>query len=163
MAKLPGVSKAITEEVYFTPEGLEEVKSELSYLKTSKRNEVAERIQKAREIGDVDENVEYDAALEEQNIVESRIVYLEEALNRAKVIKTTVKSSFVVIGSVVIVEIDGEVDEFTIVGKMEADPVHKKISNESPLGQALLGAKVGEVVEVTTPIVRYRCKVMTIK
>lgn len=150
-------------KVYLTPEGLKEAQKEFDFLKTTKRLQVADRIKQARELGDVTENAEYDAALDEQTLVENRIVYLEDVLKNAKIISQTTQNNFVVIGSTVKVEMDGEVDEFTIVGKVEANPVKKKISNESPLGSALLGAKMGEVVEVATPIVRYKCKVLQIK
>lgn len=151
------------QDVYFTSEGLQKARTELVFLKTEKRSQIADRIQKARELGDVDENSEYDAALDEQTLVENRITYLEEVLKNAKVIPQSPKSDFVVIGSTITVDNDGSTDEFQLVGKMEANPLHKKISNESPMGQALLGAKVGEVVEVVTPIVRYKCKVLKIK
>ncbi|OGE71028.1 transcription elongation factor GreA [Candidatus Daviesbacteria bacterium RIFOXYD1_FULL_41_10] len=148
---------------YLTPEGLKEARAELEFLKNEKRAQVADRIQKARELGDVTENAEYDAALDEQTLIENRIIYLEDVLRSAKVISHPSGSDFVVIGSTVKVEMDGEVDEFTIVGKMEANPGKKRISNESPVGQALLGAKFGDVVEVSTPIVRYKVKVLQIK
>lgn len=160
MAKL---IKKGQKSVYVTAQGLVEARLELSDLKKVKRSEIADRIQRAREFGDLAENSEYDAALEEHAIVEKRIAELEETLKDAKIIEGVSKSDFVVIGSTVVIEMDGEVDEFTIVGSMEADPSKKKISNESPVGSALLGAKVGESVEVTTPIVRYRCKVLEIK
>lgn len=150
-------------KVYLTSNGLEEAQVELNFLKTTKRAQVAERIQRAREFGDVVENAEYDAALDEQTLVENRIIYLEDVLKNAKVITSEPKSDFVVIGSTVKVEMDEEIDELTIVGKVEANPAKKKISNESPLGSALLGAKKGEVVEVATTIVRYKCKVLEIK
>ena len=149
--------------VYVTAQGLAQTREELSDLKKVKRLEIADRIQKAREFGDLAENSEYDAALEEHAIVEKRIAELEETLKGAKVIDNVTKSDFVVIGSTVVIEMEGEVDEFTIVGSVEADPSKKRISNESPVGSALLGAKVGESVEVTTPIVRCRCKVLEIK
>ena len=150
-------------KVYLTSQGLEEARGELSFLKTSKRAQVSDRIQRAREFGDVVENAEYDAALDEQTLVENRIIYLEDVLKNAKVIATDPNNDFVVIGSTVKVEMDGEVDILTIVGRVEANPAKKKISNESPLGSALLGAKKGEVVEVATPIVRYKCKILEIK
>lgn len=149
--------------VYVTPKGLKEAQEELDFLKTAKRTEIAERIQRAREFGDVVENSEYDAALDEQALVENRIQYLEEVLKNAKVITESEKSDFVVIGSTVSVEMEGEIDEFTIVGRVEANPAKKRISNESPVGAALLGAKIGEEVEVATPIVRYKVKVLKIK
>ncbi len=149
---------------YVTSKGLQEAQSELDYLRKTKRKEVTERIQRAREFGDLSENSEYDAALEEHNLTESRIAELEELLKNVQIIKEEkIKSNFVIIGSTVAIELDGQVDEFTIVGKMEADPSKKRISNESPMGGALLGAKAGETVEVATPIVRYRCKVLEIK
>lgn len=149
--------------VYLTPHGLKEAQEELQFLQTTKRVQISERIQRAREFGDVAENAEYDAALEEQVLIENRIAYLEDVLKNAKVISQIHSSDFVVIGSTVKVEMSDEIDEFTIVGKMEANPIKKKISNESPMGTALLGAKVGETVEVVTPIVRYKCKILEIK
>jgi len=152
-----------TKNVYVTSKGLVEARSELEYLKKTKRREIADRIRQAREYGDLAENSEYDVAIEEQNLVENRISHLESILKGAKVISKQVNNVFVMIGSTVKVEMEGEIDEFAIVGRVEADPSKKKISNESPLGQALLGAKKGEQVEVTTPIVRYKCKVLEIK
>lgn len=149
--------------VYLTAEGLKDAHKELDFLRTSKRIQIAERIQKAREFGDISENAEYDAALEEQALVENRIGFLEEVLKDPKIISEKHKTDFVVIGSTVMVDMEGGVDEFTIVGKVEANPSKKKISNESPLGTALLGARVGEEVEVATPIVKYMCKVLKIK
>lgn len=149
--------------VYVTSKGLEEAKAELEYLKKTKRKQITDRIHTAREFGDLTENSEYDAAIEEQTLVENRIAELENILKSVQVIKSTPKSDFVVIGSTVAVEMDGELDVFTIVGRVEANPSKKRISNESPLGSSLLGAKVGESVEVATPIVRYKCKVLEIK
>lgn len=164
MAKL---ARATTRQksVYLTPKGLEDVNSELEFLKKTKRIEIVERIQRAREFGDLTENAEYDSAMEEQSIVENRITELERILRDAKLIKkdSVLKSEIVTIGSTVVVEMEGEVDEFTIVGRVEANPAKKKISNESPVGSAILGAKVGETVEVATPIVRYKCKILEIK
>ncbi len=147
---------------YVTAKGLEESKKELDYLKNIKKVEIAERIQRAREFGDISENSEYDAALEDQALVENRIGELEKALKDVQIIKE-IKSDFVVIGSTIKIEMEGETDQFTIVGRVEANPSKKRISNESPLGSALLGAKVDETVEVSTPIVRYKAKVLEIK
>lgn len=149
--------------VYLTSIGLEEIKKELIELKDIKKPEVSERIQRAGEFGDITENSEYDAAIDEQNLVDNRISELEETLKNAQVITQTSKNDFVVIGSTVVIDMEGEVDEFTIVGSVEANPSKKKISNESPVGSALLGAKVGESVVVATPIVRYKCKILEIK
>lgn len=162
MAKIDRSAK-IAKKVYLTPQGLEDAKSELEFLKHTKRSQVAERIQRARDFGDVIENAEYDAALEEQTLVENRIAYLEDVLGNAQIIDEKPTGDFIVIGSTVKVEMDGEIDEFEIVGKIEANPAKKKISNESPVGAALLGAKLGEVVEVATPIVRCKVKVLNIR
>lgn len=155
--------RRVTKKVYLTAKGLQKAQQELEFLKKSKRAEIADRIRQAREYGDLTENSEYDAAIEEQNLIESRISELEDILKDVKLISEKNYQDFVVIGSTVKVEMEGEVDEFTIVGRVEADPAKKKISNESPLGEALLGAKKGEEVEVATPIVKYKCKVLEIK
>ncbi|MEK7616982.1 MAG: transcription elongation factor GreA, partial [Patescibacteria group bacterium] len=149
--------------VYLTSKGLTDAKSELDYLKKERRREIAEKIRQAREYGDLAENSEYDAALADQSLVENRISELEEILKGAKIISKGRDNEFVVIGSTVKIEMDDGIDEFTIVGRVEADPSKKRISNESPLGSTLLGAKKGEVIEVTTPIVKYKCKVLEIK
>ena len=163
MTKINKGSKRETKNVYLTAKGLSDAKAELEFLKKTKRIQIAERIHQAREYGDLAENSEYDAAIEEQALVENRITELENILKGAKVIAEKHTNDFVVIGSTVKIEMEGEIDEFTIVGRVEADPSKKKISNESPLGSVLLGAKKGEEVEVTTPIVRYKCKVLEIK
>ncbi len=150
-------------QVFITPKGLEDAKLELNILKTEKRLEVAEKIGRAREFGDITENSEYDAALDEQAIIESRIAELEELLKNAELITTVMKSDEVVLGSTIALEMDGKKDEFTIVGRVEADPMKKKISNESPLGSKLLGTKVGEVIEVQTPGGSYQAKILAIK
>lgn len=155
--------KKNVKNTYLTPQGLAEAKSELEFLKKNKRAEIAERIHQARQYGDLTENSEYDTAMEDQALMENRIAELENILKNVKVIEEEQKSEFVVIGSTVKIEMDDGIDEFTIVGRVEADPAKKRISNESPLGMSLLGAKKGEEVEVTTPIVRYKCKVLEIK
>lgn len=151
--------------VYLTAKGLLDVKTELEYLKGAKREELAQRINIARGFGDLSENSEYDAAMNEQDLVENRISQLEGVVKNAKIISEEEHKScdFVVIGSTVKIEMDNEIDEFTIVGRVEADPSKKKISNESPLGASLLGAKPGETVEVTTPILKYKCKILEVK
>jgi len=146
-----------------TREGLLHLREEYEDLVKIKKPQVTKRIQRAREFGDLSENSEYDAAKEEQSLLEVRITQLEEILARAQIIKPAQKTDFVVIGSTVLVEIDNQVESFTIVGTVEADPANKKISNESPVGAAMLGAKVGEVVEVVTPIVRAKYKILEIK
>ncbi|MDD2822905.1 MAG: transcription elongation factor GreA [Candidatus Daviesbacteria bacterium] len=162
MAKLDRSAK-ISKKVYLTPQGLQDAKIELDYLKNEKRAQVAERIQGARDFGDVSENSEYDSALEEQTLVENRIAYLEDAIGNAQLIEGALSCETVVIGSVVKVRMDDGVDEYTIVGKVEANPSKKKISNESPVGSALLGAKIGEEVVICTPDSSYKAKVLQIK
>lgn len=152
-----------SKNIFITPKGLSDTKAELEFLKKTKRAQIAERIRQAREYGDLTENSEYDAAVEEQAMAENRILELENVLKGAKVIVNQHTQDFVVIGSTVRIKMDDGIDEFTIVGRVEADPSKKRISNESPLGLALVGAKKGEVVEVATPIVRYKCKVLEIK
>jgi len=146
-----------------TPEGLTKLKGEYDQLVNVARSQIIKRIQRAREFGDLSENSEYDAAKDEQSLLELRITELEEVLNKTQIIEKASKSGFVVIGSTVVVEVDGEKDKFMIVGTIEANPAKRKISNESPVGQALLGTKVGEVVEVTTPIVCAKYKILEIK
>lgn len=150
-------------DVYLTADGLSDAKSELDYLKKTKRTEIAEIIHQAREYGDLTENSEYDAALEEQAMTENRIAELEEILKSAKVIAGEHTAGFVEIGSTVKLDMDGSLNEFTIVGRVEADPAKKRISNESPLGSALVGAKAGDTVEVVTPSLKYRAKVLAIR
>lgn len=149
--------------VYLTAKGFSDAKAELEFLKKTKRAQIAERIHQAREYGDLTENSEYDAAVEDQSLIENRIAELENILRGAKVIIDQHTQDFVVIGSTVKIEMDDGIDEFTIVGRVEADPSKKRISNESPLGLALIGAKKGEEVEIATPIVRYKAKILEIK
>ena len=146
-----------------TETGLQEIKQEYDKLITEERAKVIRRIQRAREFGDLAENSEYDAAKEAQTLLETRIAELEEVLRSPEIVRQTQKADFVVIGSTVTVEIDGETDEFTIVGTIEADPAKRKISNESPVGSALLGARVGEEIEVTTTIIRARYKILAVR
>ncbi len=150
-------------KVFLTREGLAQLQSEYEDLVKVQRAQIINRIGRAREFGDLVENSEYDAAKEEQSLLEARISQLEKVLPNAQVIKQEPVTDFVVIGSKIMVEVDGQKEEFTIVGSMESDPAQKKISNESPVGAALLGAKIGEIVEVVTPIVRAAYKVVEIK
>ena len=143
-------------EVFLTKEGLQELKDRFDYLCGVKRKEVAERIKVAREFGDLSENAEYDAAKEEQSFVESEIKDIEDKIVNAKLIEeiegcNTVDS--VSIGNTVeILDIEfKEKMEYRIVGTTEADAANNRISNESPLGKALMGRKKNEVVKVVTP------------
>jgi len=148
-------------DVFLTAEGLKRLEQELDELKTVKRREVAERIKQALAFGDISENSEYDEAKNEQAQLEERIAKLEMILRNAKLIDDENLSTDVVsIGSKVIVndlEYDEEM-EYTIVGSAEANPFEGKISNESPVGSALLGKKTGDIVEVHVPdgIIKYK-------
>ncbi len=141
-------------DVILTAEGYENLKQELDTLRTEGRREVAERIRVAREFGEIAENAEYDDAKNEQAMLEHKIAQLEERLINARVIDTSeVDTSVVSIGSVVrLRDVDAkETVEYFIVGSAEANPADRKLSNESPVGRAILGRKKGETVEVATP------------
>ena len=141
-------------DVILTPEGLEKLKEELEHLSTEKRREVAERIKEAREFGDISENSEYDDAKNEQAMLESRILQLEEKIRSAQVVKAEEVSTDVVgVGSIVHVkdEKTGKSQKYTIGGSAEANPAELKLSNESPVGRALIGHKKGDTVSVTVP------------
>lgn len=150
-------------EIYMTEEGLEEIKKELEELKLVKRPEVINALKDARAQGDLSENAEYDAARNEQAIVESRIKELEIMLENAQVI-TKSATDIVSIGSKVKLEYvgDDDVEEYSIVGSQEADPFANKISNESPIAKAIMGLKVGTVVSVDSPNGKYDVKIISI-
>ena len=137
-----------------TPEGLEKLKEEIDHLTTVRRREVAERIKEAREFGDTSENAEYDDAKNEQALLEQRIAQLEERLRRATVIdEKDLGTDEVRVGSIVHVkdQKSGDSQKFQIVGSTEADPLGHKLSNESPIGKALVGRKRNEIVTVEVP------------
>ena len=141
-------------DVILTPEGLERLKDELELLSTAKRREVAERIKEAREFGDISENAEYDDAKNEQALLEQRILQLEERLRRATVIdEKQLGTDEVKVGSIVHVkdQKSGNSQKFHIVGSTEANPAEQKLSNESPIGRALIGHKRNDVVAVDVP------------
>lgn len=149
----------------FTEEGFKKLQDELDYLKNTARTEIAEKIKEARSFGDLSENSEYDEAKNEQARIESRITELEVMLKNAVILEDdgdkTVK---VCLGSKVTV-LDIELDEediFTLVGSAEADPMNGAISDESPVGKALLGAKKGQVVTAETPVGELKYKVLKI-
>ena len=157
----------VLKDVLLTPEGYENLTRELDILRTEKRREVADRIRVAREFGDIAENAEYDDAKNEQAMLEHKIAQLEERLLNARVIDTgDVDTSVVSVGSVVrLRDVDAkETVEYHIVGSAEANPADHKLSNESPVGRAILGHKKGETVEVTTPKGgKIKFKIMEIK
>ena len=143
---------ALDQKVILTAEGLSRLKEELTDLKGRARRGIAEQIRVAKELGDLSENAQYHAAKERQSFVEGRIAELEDLIRRASIIEQPKKGSGqVVVGSTVVVHIGGGEGRFTIVGSTEADPAVGLISNESPLGRALLEKKVGDKVQVQAP------------
>jgi transcription elongation factor GreA len=153
-------------EVILTEEGYEKLKEEIRYLSTEKRREVAERIRTAREFGDIAENAEYDDAKNEQAMLEHRIAQLQERLTNARVIEADeVTTEAVSVGSKVrLKDMDANrTVEYQIVGSAEANPSEQKLSNESPVGRAIIGRKKGEVVEVAAPRGSLKYKIMDIK
>ena len=153
-------------ESLITQEGLEKLRTELTDLTTVKRREVAARIKEAREFGDIMENSEYDDAKNEQALLEHRIAMLEERLRDAKVItKKDVAKDIVSVGSRVrLRDVNAKKTfEYYIVGSAEADPAENKLSNESPVGKAILGRKKGETVEVSAPRGALTFKILEIK
>lgn len=136
---------------YLSQEGLEKLKQELHELKTKKRQEIAARLEHAKSLGDLSENAEYQETKEEQEMMEQRIAELEERVREAVVMHKPVKTDSVRVGSTVVVQSSRGEDVYTILGSEEADPGRGKISNESPLGKAFLGKRVGDKVEVHAP------------
>lgn len=132
-----------------TDEGKRELEKELEELK-GRRGEIADKIAEARDYGDLSENAEYDAAREEQGLVESRIAEIEDILLNAEIIKSGT-SSKVGLGSKVELKTGKQTVTYTVVGPVEADPLEGRVSNESPIGEALMGKKVGDKVTITTP------------
>jgi transcription elongation factor GreA len=153
-------------DVILTREGYQRLKKEIEELSTVRRREVAERIKSAREFGDIAENAEYDAAKNEQAMLEARIAKLEEQLNAARVIeKREISKDVVSVGSTVrLRDVDAkQTVEYRIVGSAEANPAELKLSNESPVGKAIIGRKKGETVEVTTPRGSLKYKILEIR
>lgn len=144
----------VTEPQYITPEGHARLVDELRHLKEVRRSEIAEMIREAKEAGDISENAGYDEAKEKQAFVEGRIQELEDLLKHAAIIEGNGGQGVITLGSTLVVEEvggDGEREEFRLVGSAEADPTKGLISNQSPLGKALLGKKVGDKARITTP------------
>jgi transcription elongation factor GreA len=144
----------VSREALITEEGLQKLKEEIEYLTTIKRREVAERIKEAREFGDIAENAEYDDAKNEQAMLEQRIAQLEEKLRRSTVVDDKkIDTEVVNVGALVHVkdQKSGDSQKFQIVGSAEANPTEHKLSNESPIGKALIGRKRNEVVTVEVP------------
>jgi len=153
-------------EIILTPEGYRRLKEEIEYLSTVKREEVAERIRDSRDFGDITENSEYDDAKNEQALLEARIYALEEKLRAATVIDSgAVSTETVGVGTkVTIQDVErGDVTQYVIVGSAEADPTDHKLSNESPVGRAIVGHKPGDTVIVSVPQGAKKLKVLAIE
>ncbi len=155
-----------TKETILTAEGLIKLEDELNNLRTVRRQEVAERLKVAISYGDISENSEYDDAKSEQAFIEGRILELEQMINTATIIDDTAnkKKGVVSLGSVVVVKDmeTGEEEVYAIVGTTEADPFENRISNESPVGAAILGQKVNTVVQVNTPVGELAYKIVKV-
>jgi transcription elongation factor GreA len=151
-------------DVILTPEGLANLKAELDQLSTVRRREIAQRIKEAREFGDITENAEYDDAKNEQAMLEARIAQLEDKLRSATVIDSSAMTNDVVnVGTTVHVKDEsGKSTKYTIVGSAEASPAEMRLSNESPVGKALLGRKRGEEVVISTPKGQRKLKITKI-
>ena len=158
--------RAVVKDVILTPQGYKKLQEEIEYLSNDKRREVADRIRIAREFGDIAENAEYDDAKNEQAMLEHKIAQLEERLSNARVIsKRDIDLSVVSIGAKVkLRDVDAKrTDEYFIVGSAEANPTQNKLSNESPVGKAIIGHKKGETVEVSAPRGATKYKILEIK
>jgi transcription elongation factor GreA len=152
-------------EVVVTEEGFKQLQDEVTHLSTVKREEVAERIRQAREFGDISENSEYDDAKNEQALLEHRIGVLQEKLRRARVINASeIDTDRVSVGSTVTLKdkTAGDVRIYTLVGSAEADPTKARLSNESPVGQAIVGKRVGDVVTVSIPVGALELEILAI-
>ena len=158
------------EEMLITKEGLKKLKEELDFLKTVKRQEIAERLKEAISYGDLSENAEYEEAKNDQAFIEGRILELEKQIKNAKLISDATlskaaKGKSIDIGSTVTVRNktdDDEPETYTIVGSMEADPIEHKISNESPIGKALLGHEKGDIVDVDAPAGKFKYEILKV-
>lgn len=153
-------------QIILTVEGLKKIEHRLDHLKSVRRREVAERIKQAIEFGDISENSEYEDAKNEQAFIEGEIITLEKMLRNSKVIdEGAIDTEVVSLGTTVILrDLEfGDELEYTLVGSAEADPTELKISNESPVGQAILGQKVGSVVEVNVPAGILKYEIMNIR
>lgn len=149
------------QNTFITPEGLKKLKEELGELTNMKRREIAKRIHEAKELGDLSENAEYTEAKNEQAFIEGRILEIESIIRRATIIKQKTRN-IIDVGSKIKIQDGQKTKEYYIVGSNEADPQIGKISNESPIGQAFLGKKVGDIIEIEVPRGNKRFKIINI-
>ena len=151
-------------KIQLTKKGYDDLQKEYQDLAKNKRPQAVDRLQKARAMGDLSENSEYSAAKDGLAFVEGRIREIEEILNQAEVVENNHFSrNKIEIGNSVVVETNGKQELFQIVGEFEADPMNKKLSNTSPIGQALMDKKVGDLVEVNIPAGKVQYKIVEIK
>ncbi len=155
----------MSQPTFLTPEGMTNLKAELEELRTTRRQVVAERIQKAKEIGGTVDNAEYDEAKNEQAFIEGRIMTLESLINNAVLISQEKGPKDIVrVGSkVTVLNEKGQKEHFTIIGSAEADPSQGKISNVSPIGKALIGKRVGDITEISVPAGKKKLEVVKIR
>ena len=147
---------------YITKEGLEKLKAELENLRKNKMPEVVERIARAKELGDLSENAEYQDAKDEQGFIAGRIAELENLINKSELIEENQTKDVIAVGSTIKVICGGKEYQYTITGSNEADPSKGLISNESPIGRAFLGRKVGDKVTVIIPKGEMECEILEI-
>ncbi|MEK7620124.1 MAG: transcription elongation factor GreA [Patescibacteria group bacterium] len=147
---------------YLSAEALEDMKKELEWRKKVERREIAEKILHAKEMGDLSENFEYQTAKEEQALNETRILDLEDIMHDVVIVKDTTGAEEIALGTTFIVETDGKKKTFSLVGSNEANPLEGKISNESPIGLAFLGARPGEEVEFQAPSGKIQYRILEI-
>lgn len=152
-------------KIYLTKDGLEELKAEYEELTKKKRPDVVARLAAARDQGDLSENAEYSAARDELSFIDGRIDELEELLRQVELIEEPKKGSktVVTLGSTVTVHLGKKQEDFTVVGEWEADPAEKKISDQSPLGKALMGKAIGEKIEVEAPAGKILYTILSVK
>ena len=150
-------------KIQLTKQGFEDLQKEHQDLTKNKKPQAVERLQKARAMGDLSENSEYSAAKDGLAFVEGRIQEIEEIIKQAVVVENHTSGNKVELGTSVLVEVDGRKELFQIVGEFEADPMNKKLSQNSPIGRALFNKKAGDLVEVDIPIGKVRYKIVEIK
>lgn len=150
------------DKIVLTVQGMQKLKDELNHLKKVDRPEVIERIKTARELGDLSENADYANAREQQSFIEGRILELEEKLKLAEIVDVGSSSSTVCVGHQVTINCNGKEEIYHIVGENEIDPIQRKVSVNSPIGEALLGKKIGDEVTVKVPAGIKTCKVIKI-
>jgi transcription elongation factor GreA len=153
----------VLKKIQFTKEGLEKLNLELKDLQDVKRPGAVEKLERARGMGDLSENSAYTSARDELSLLEGRIQELEEVIRNAEVVESAPTDGSIAIGTHVTVEINNDVEDIHVVGEFEADPMNKKLSYTSPIGKALIGKKVGDIIEIQIPSGSIKYKILSIK